>query len=115
MSTEDLAVKFIDGLSFAAEGMCLYWIKEIHIDKSHEGKPEAASMIKHEKRHYWFFKKMQKARYGTQYLWTWANNLWDWLDCFRLAVRYPKAFPEILLIDCTILGAILYTLAGVLF
>lgn len=98
MKTEaDLTVKFVENLSLVADGMCLYWIKEIHIDKEHEGKPQAEAMIQHERKHYYFVQKaLQTKSELTKAFWILLNNVWDFFDCFKLACKYPKAFSTML-------------------
>ena len=113
--SDELKVRFVENLSYTCEGLCLYWVKEIHIDKAHEGKPEAEDLIRHEKRHYQFFLRMLESQGGfkgmcKQLFWLFANNIWDTLDCFRLALRFPRAFLSVLITDFVILGLVIYAI-----
>jgi len=105
----NLTVKFVENLSLTAEGMCLYWIKEVHIDKEHEGKPQAEAMIQHERKHYYFIQKAlhTKSELAKDF-WILLNNAWDFLDCFRIACKYPKAFPAMLFQYGAFFAVILY-------
>jgi len=51
-------IRFVDGLSIAAEGICLFWLDEIHIDSFWKNTPVLPHIIKHEMRHYRIIKRV---------------------------------------------------------
>ena len=114
MSTDSWVVRFVDDLSLAAEGMCLYWIKEIHIDKQHEGKPWVEDIIRHERKHYYFIDKALHGHPWVSTFWIILNNIWDFFDVLRICIKYPSFSPAGLLrygIYFAVFLALIYILA----
>jgi len=84
----NLKIRFVKNLHYACDGICLFWIDEIHIDEKWKDHQILPDIIKHEKKHYEFYQKMinSKTKISKIY-WYIRNELFDIYDCIRLDLK----------------------------
>jgi predicted SprT family Zn-dependent metalloprotease len=85
-------IKYYD-TSMWFDGILLYPIREIWINKKYKNTPIGKLILKHELKHLEFFKKIKKIQYYERnwlkriikvFYWIQYNNLWDFYDSRRL-------------------------------
>jgi hypothetical protein len=75
-------------MSPIADGLMLYYLKEIHIDKKWLNTPIGDIIIRHELKHAEFIEKIKKTdKKWLKLLIIWQNNLWDIWDCYWIALK----------------------------
>lgn len=92
---EEVTVKLVKDLKRGAGfyGICLFWIKEIHIDESFRNSKALNDLIKHEKYHYYIISKILKTKSPIKkaLLGAW-NNIWDIFDISRIFFKNAREF-----------------------
>lgn len=114
---ENITVKFVEDLKAGcgAYGICLYWINEIHIDKSFKYSKVLADLIKHEKYHYQLITKILKTKsiMNKIFLGLW-NNVWDILDVSRIFFKHPREFKLEAIVHLIVYVVIIYVIGDIL-
>lgn len=114
---EDVTVKFVKNLRDGAGfyGICLFWIKEVHIDESFKTSKALKDLSKHEKYHYHLITKILKTKSrmkkGLLGLW---NNIWDFLDTSRIFLKHAREFKIQATVHVLIYAVVFYVLIDIL-
>ena len=90
-----VSIIFVENLKTDCEAICLWQKGEIQIDSSYmEGKENnfmLNDILKHELKHYRFFKSLGTEGTSRRRIETSIHSLWDFLDCVRLEyLRFLK-------------------------
>jgi hypothetical protein len=86
-------IKYYD-LFPACKGICIFWLKEVHIHKKYENTPVGTILIHHELQHAKFIEKILNIRKNSKLsphskvlkilTLTLENNIWDFFDCLKI-------------------------------
>lgn len=79
-------IKYYD-TSLFCDGIVIYWLKEIHINKKWKNTTIAQKIINHELKHLYFIEKLKKEKNPLKKtLIFMANNIFDYFDCYKLMI-----------------------------
>ena len=107
-------IKFVKDLKYSARAICLYWIGEIHVDEELRNHPALQDIIAHEKNHYKLISKALNSNPLKQrFLFLW-NNIWDFLDTFKISLKYCRYFPFEFIESIVIIVMLIWLFWGVL-
>ena len=90
---KELEIKFVKNMRYAARGICLYWIDEIHIDEEFKNHPALNDIVAHEKYHYKIISNALSSKPLKRYALGCWNNIWDFFSSFKISIKYCRYFP----------------------
>lgn len=93
MNPHDYKILYYD-TSLVCDGICLYWLKEIHINKNWQNTPMAMYIVNHELKHAEFAENILLAHNQfRRFILIIKNNIWDYFSTWKLLflkLKYSK-------------------------
>lgn len=88
-----IKIRWVDcGTAF--DGIALWYLNEIHINKKWKGTKIGKFILKHELKHFKFIKEIEKSNFLSKRLLIMKNNIWDHFQSWQLALMVLRFYLE---------------------